>query len=180
MNFRLFFLALFLAVAGGAWAKTAPDFTLPDSEGRPVTLSSYRGKYVVLEFLVTTCPHCQAAAKVLEKMQLEYPTQLQVLGIGVPVHTPALLAGYKRDHGVTYPVLLGTPKVLTDYFGTPPSQVPSFVLISPSGEILQVRNPDRDKDFYANTDPNLESMIRQAIPKKGAASAARKPAARKQ
>jgi hypothetical protein len=81
-------------------------------------------------------------------------------------------------------VLLGNPKVPIDYFGTPPSQVPAFVLISPSGEILQVRCIDRreDRDFYANTDQNLENMIRQAIPKKGAksaAGAATKPAAKK-
>lgn len=36
--------------------KVSPDFRLPDHEGRVVTLSSLRGKPVVLTFLYTHCP----------------------------------------------------------------------------------------------------------------------------
>lgn len=41
------------AVENGA---SAPDFTLPASEGGQITLSDYRGKYVVLEWLNHGCP----------------------------------------------------------------------------------------------------------------------------
>ena len=36
----------------------APDFTLNDLDGKPVTLSSFRGKTVVLVFWATWCPDC--------------------------------------------------------------------------------------------------------------------------
>ncbi len=59
-------LSLFLALAvagclGGFAAsaeigKAAPDFTLADMQGRPVSLSSYRGKVVVLEWVNPECP----------------------------------------------------------------------------------------------------------------------------
>jgi protein SCO1/2 len=35
--------------------RVAPDFTLPGSNGKPVTLSSFRGKVVILEFGYTSC-----------------------------------------------------------------------------------------------------------------------------
>ena len=35
--------------------QTAPDFTLPDVDGKPFTLSSLRGKYVLVDFWASWC-----------------------------------------------------------------------------------------------------------------------------
>jgi cytochrome oxidase Cu insertion factor (SCO1/SenC/PrrC family) len=54
-------LALMLAAASTAWAQKvgqpAPDFTAPDVQGKPVKLSDYKGKYVVLEWTNPECPY---------------------------------------------------------------------------------------------------------------------------
>src|SRR2546423_15375509 len=39
--------------------KNAPTFTLPDQNGRPVSLADYRGKIVVLEWINPDCPFVQ-------------------------------------------------------------------------------------------------------------------------
>jgi len=44
------------AVAAPQPGQPAPDFTLPSSQGNPVTLSSFKGKYVVLEWTNHECP----------------------------------------------------------------------------------------------------------------------------
>jgi peroxiredoxin len=184
MRFRLCLLLAWLALAAGAWAaRRAPDFTLPDSDGKPVSLSSFRGRYVMLEMISLTCPHCQAATKVLTKLQTEFSGRLQVLAISTAGEGVVALTDFKRGFGINFPVLQGDNKVLMDYVGVTPAkpffQVPVLFLISPEGQILQERSPDRmaDKDFYANTEQNLEAMVRQAIPSKKAVKAAKKTAA---
>ncbi|MDP3274507.1 MAG: TlpA disulfide reductase family protein [Deltaproteobacteria bacterium] len=47
--------------------RTAPDFSLPDKDGRTHTLSSLRGSVVVLHFWSRTCPPC------IEELQRSIP-----------------------------------------------------------------------------------------------------------
>lgn len=55
----------------------APDFTLPvvgpnGLTGQTVTLSSFRGKVVLLEFMEPWCPHCQDMAPILGGLYTQY------------------------------------------------------------------------------------------------------------
>jgi peroxiredoxin len=49
------------AVGHAALGQPAPDFTLPDLSGKPVRLSSFRGKMVVLEWFNPGCPFVRAS-----------------------------------------------------------------------------------------------------------------------
>jgi thiol-disulfide isomerase/thioredoxin len=50
----------------------APDFSLPDLDGKPHTLSEYRGKVVVLNFWATWCPACKEELPSLQKLARSY------------------------------------------------------------------------------------------------------------
>lgn len=43
----------------------APDFTLPDVDGNPVTLFGLRGKYVLIDFWASWCPDCRRRIRIL-------------------------------------------------------------------------------------------------------------------
>ena len=60
----------------------APDFTLKTVDGKSYTLSSYKGKPVLLEFFAVWCPHCQAESKVLNQLDAAFgPHGLQTIAV---------------------------------------------------------------------------------------------------
>ena len=50
----------------------APEFTLPDLDGRPVSLSKYQGKVVILDFWASWCAPCVAELPVFQALQEKY------------------------------------------------------------------------------------------------------------
>ena len=82
--FRIFFAPICLtaglaamthaAVTPGA---TAPDFTLTAVDGKPVSLSQFRGKYVVLEWFNSECPFVQKhyTSGNMQKLQSRYTSE---------------------------------------------------------------------------------------------------------
>src|SRR6516164_5819294 len=82
MRMRIFPASLCLAFLGMAFAATsttpaplprkAPEFVFNLQDGQQLLLSSLRGKTVVVAFMFTTCPHCQALCPELGMIQKEY------------------------------------------------------------------------------------------------------------
>src|SRR5260221_8632408 len=78
--------ALSLCLASVAFGATgdraprpSPDFAISLNDGSQINLSQYRGKVLVVAFILTYCPHCQFTVETLSKMQKEYgPRGLQV------------------------------------------------------------------------------------------------------
>ncbi|MBV8847785.1 MAG: TlpA family protein disulfide reductase [Bryobacterales bacterium] len=70
------------AFASGAVPRHAPEFDFVDASGKHTLLSSYKGKVVLIQFLLTTCPHCQAMSQMLTKLQSELgPRGFQAVGV---------------------------------------------------------------------------------------------------
>lgn len=90
----------------------APDFTLATPQGRAVSLRSFRGKTVLLEFLATWCPHCQAEAPHLLKL---YGTvagsDVAFLSVNGDSEDAASIHAFSRYFNLPWPALLdpGTP-----------------------------------------------------------------------
>ena len=58
------------------------DFLIPLPDGRTLKIVDLKGKVVVVEFLLTTCPGCQNAARILTHLLEEYgPKGVEVVGI---------------------------------------------------------------------------------------------------
>ena len=59
----------------------APDFTLTDIYGMPLTLSDFRGKYVVLDFWGSWCPWCIKGIPKMKEYYQKYNGKFEIIGI---------------------------------------------------------------------------------------------------
>lgn len=77
------FLMLGMALQAAAPVpRPAPDLKIIEPSGKETTLSSLKGKVVVIQFLFTWCGHCQNTAQWLSRMQAELgPKGLEVYGV---------------------------------------------------------------------------------------------------
>jgi peroxiredoxin Q/BCP len=94
----------------------APEFTLPDADGNPVSLSSFRGRRVVVYFYpAAMTPGCTKEA-VGFRDHLEQLDASDVVVLGISPDEPAKLAKFRDRDALTFP-LLSDPdtKVLQAY-----------------------------------------------------------------
>jgi len=94
------------AFAGGPIPRPAQPLDLVDSTtGKHVVLSNYKGKVVVVQFLLTTCSHCQAFSAILNRLQAEYgPKGFQAIGAAVNEATPEMAKNYHAQYAQAFPV----------------------------------------------------------------------------
>jgi thiol-disulfide isomerase/thioredoxin len=93
------------AFAAGPIPRPAPPLDFTDSTGKHVVLSSLKGKVVVVQFLLTTCPHCQKFSLLLNKLQADYGAKgFQALGAAVNEATPEMARDYHAQYAQAFPV----------------------------------------------------------------------------
>ena len=95
----------------------APDFTLPDADGRPVALSSFRGQRVIVYFYpAAMTPGCTKEA-------CDFRDNLADLGnqgiavLGISPDQPAKLARFRDKEGLTFPLLSDPDHAVLEAYG---------------------------------------------------------------
>lgn len=64
--------------------KAAPDFTLPDTSGKDISLSSFKGKYVLVDFWASWCPLCRQANPDIVKVYNQFKDKnFTILGVSL-------------------------------------------------------------------------------------------------
>jgi thiol-disulfide isomerase/thioredoxin len=131
-NFR----ALGPVVRGAA----APDFSLPRVDGKPgvISLSSLRGRVVVLDFWATWCPPCLAALPMMHALSRELePKGVTFIGVDSEgaQSTPAEVTAFLAEHGAPYPVVYDDGTVNERYRI---KVLPTVVIVGKDGSIERV------------------------------------------
>ena len=110
----------------------APQFTLTDVVGHPLSLSNYRGKVVILDFWAPWCPPCRREIPDFISLQKQYASQgLQIIGIGLD--QPSNVASFVQQYGINYPVAIGDDAISNLYGGV--SGIPTTFIIDKEGNI---------------------------------------------
>jgi peroxiredoxin Q/BCP len=95
----------------------APDFTLPDADGKPVSLADYRGRRVVVYFYpAASTPGCtKEACDFRDNLAELNGAGLDVLGISPD--KPEKLAKFRDKESLTFPLLGDSDKDVLNAWG---------------------------------------------------------------
>lgn len=113
------------------------DFTLPDIYGKNVSLSDYKGKYVLLDFWGSWCVPCRQENPNLVKTYSEFKDKgFDILGVSIETTRDAWLAAIQQDNIVWKSVsdLKGDGNKAALIYGI--HYYPANFLIDPKGIII--------------------------------------------
>jgi cytochrome c biogenesis protein CcmG, thiol:disulfide interchange protein DsbE len=113
----------------------APEFALKTLDGKPVRLSDYRGKLVLVNFWATWCAPCERETPILVHLSNTYRDQgLVVLGIDQDDDTDAARK-FAAGQAIPYPILVGDDETAHAYIGL--QGLPVTVLVDRDGKVLK-------------------------------------------
>jgi peroxiredoxin len=125
---------------------TAPQFTLQDQNGKPVSLSDYAGKVVVLEWTNPGCPFVQRhyKAKTMTTLASQYKPQ-DVVWLAInSTHdvTNADNLSWASEQGIQYPILNDASGATGHAYGA--RSTPDMFVIDKTGKIVYSGAIDND------------------------------------
>jgi len=118
--------------------RAAPPLTLTTIDGKSLDLAALRGrKAVYLKFWATWCVPCREQMPHFEKIQRGAGDDLQVVAINIGFDDSlAQIASYRREHGLTMPIVRDDDGRLGELFGL--RVTPQHVIIGKDGRIAYV------------------------------------------
>jgi peroxiredoxin len=155
--------------------RNAPEYTIERNGAAPLTLSQYKGKPVVLAFILTYCSHCQRTVGFLSKDQNEYgPRGLQVVGCAIENGAQLAVPEFLKNFNPPFPVGYNEGTTALGFMQHPVVKVPimpMLAFIDREGMIRAQFEGDDEKFFGDQHEQNLKTQI-EALLKVGAAKKA--------
>lgn len=126
----------------------APDFTFNDVNGKPISLSQFKGKWVIIDFWGTWCPWCIKGFPALKEAYAKYFDKLEVVGVACNERSEeAWAAGVKR-HELPWVNIYNPEKgggeLLKNYAV---EGFPTKAIVNPEGKIVNI-TVGEDPNFF--------------------------------
>ena len=127
----------------------APVFTLNDLEGKPLALTSLRGKYVILDFWGSWCVWCIKGFPQMKEYYQKYKGKFEILGIDCNDTEDKWKAAVKKHELPWLHVYCPKESTLLSDYGI--TGFPTKIIIGPDGKIFKTIIGE-DPAFYTLLD----------------------------
>jgi hypothetical protein len=158
-------LGLLVAAAPGQdLPKPSPELKVTLTNGQEFQLSSLRGKVVALQFIFTTCPHCQHLCETTGKLLPQYePRGFRAVAVACNDGADTLAPEFVKQFNVAYPVGIGNVEMMFGYIGTPPKpfRLPLLSFIDRKG-MIRAQYTGEDA-FFTDEEANMRKTIEQLL-----------------
>lgn len=145
--------------------KPAPAFALEDLSGKKVSLSSYKGKALLINFWATWCAPCKIETPWLVELRNQYaPQGFEIIGISADdidrddaqklADEKKEIAHFVEQQHMPYPVLIEGDKISQPYGGL--DELPASFFVDRQGKVVAAQLGLTSKD-------DLEAKIRKAL-----------------
>ena len=147
--------------------KPAPKFTLEDLSGRKVSLESFKGKALLINFWATWCGPCKIETPWLIELRNKYAGQgFEILGISTEGQDlkPSDKAGFARQktaiakfvqqQRVPYPVLVNGDSLSQEYGGL--DAMPTSFFVDRNGKVVAAQ-------MGLTSESDIEANIKKAL-----------------
>jgi len=149
-----FLISMHKPTANAQSFKEAPDFTLPDLDGKPFKFSDLKGKVIILDFWATWCPPCRTEIPHFKSLYSQYKGDgLEVIGIALDQGGANVVRPFAEDFQINYPILIGNQRVTEDYGGI--RGIPTTFIIDRQGRIVEKFVGYRDKEVFESVIQDL-------------------------
>ena len=134
------------------------EFTLNTPKDEPIAFSSFRGKYVLIDFWSSWCKPCIASFPHVKEVYQKYRSdKFEILGISIDEDKKAWLKELDKQQ-LPWPQVLDTKKIYISEFAV--TGVPTIYLISPEGKILM-----KEMGFDKNGNGKIEQKLKELFVK---------------
>jgi thiol-disulfide isomerase/thioredoxin len=117
--------------------KVAPQVSGSDLDGKPLTLASYAGKVIVLNFWASWCPPCRSEAPALEQVATDtHASGVQFVGVDIRENGASDGVNFVTTHHIDYPSFSDqSSRIALDFRTTGVESPPTTIVIDRQGRI---------------------------------------------
>jgi peroxiredoxin len=115
---------------------TIENFTLPNQDGKQISLNDIKSKYILIDFWASWCTPCRKQSKAISQFYSDYNKEdFQIVGISVDKDKNKWLKAIKEDN-VQWISLIDSKNVINDKLGV--SSYPTSFLLNSDFEIIDM------------------------------------------
>lgn len=137
---------LVLTLLGGCKRTTSADAY--DSNGRPIYLAAYQGKWLIVNYWATWCQPCYSEMPILARLSRDHAHDLVVIGVNFEQASSLQLKRFAAEHAIPYPLV---SQLSTKKLEVPAIEVlPTTLIINPQGKrVATLVGPQTEQQLLA-------------------------------